>query len=60
MDKDDEKKFLKNLFDFLDSDSGESLEELKEGLREEGIDFDTVNARLKVTLGKLNFLGGKK
>lgn len=34
--------FLESLFEFLDSDSGESLEELKEILKEDGIDFNTA------------------
>lgn len=53
MNKDDGKKFLKNLFEFLDSDSGESLEELKEELKEEGIDFDAAKSRLQGTFSKL-------
>jgi hypothetical protein len=53
MNNDDEKKFLKNLFDFLDSDSGESLEELKENLKEEEIDFDIAKSRLQKTFSKL-------
>lgn len=53
MNKDDEKKFLNNLFEFLGSDSGETLEELREELKEDGIDFDAAEARLQETFSKL-------
>lgn len=53
MNEDDEKKFLKNLFDFLDSDSGESFDELKADLKEEGIDFGAAKSRLQDTFSQL-------
>ena len=53
MNTNDDKKFLRNLFNFLDSDSGETLEELKDELKEEGVDFDSAEARLQETFSKL-------
>lgn len=53
MNKDNEKKFLENLFEFLDGDSGESLEELKDELKEEGIDLDAAEAKLQEIFSKL-------
>lgn len=53
MNKDDNKKFLNDFFEFLESDSGESLDELKDELKEVGIDFDASKARLQDTLSKL-------
>ena len=49
----DDKKFLKNLFNFLNSDSGETLKELKDELEEEGIDFDLAQGRLIIMLKDL-------
>lgn len=42
-----EKRFLNNLFNFLDIDSGETLDELKAELKEDGIDFDLAQNNLK-------------
>lgn len=53
MNKDENKNFLNNLFQFLDSNSDETLEELKEELREDGIDFDSAKVKLQETFSKL-------
>lgn len=46
------KKFLKSLYEFLDSDCGETLDELKEQLEEDGIDFEKALSDLKERLNK--------
>ncbi len=46
------KIFLRSLHAFLDDHSGESLDELKEQLEEEGIDFDKAYSDLMERLNK--------
>jgi len=47
MGKEKEKKSLESLFEFLESDSEESLDGLKEELKEDGVDFEAAEVRLQ-------------
>lgn len=53
MRNDDEKKFVKDFFEFIETESEETFEELKEELEQEGIDVDAAYTRFQGKLSKL-------